>query len=148
MHSTTFLRRGAPVALAFAALAGPAAAADGAMPAAAPAMLFHQLPELAASIGAAPAPEAPARVGRFGATLAAASLDTLRGGDGSIDNRNNVNGRVTDNVADDVVSGNNTLGDNAFSGATGISTVIQNSGSNVLIQNAMIVTVKFADPSP
>lgn len=135
--------------LALALIAGQALASDGAMPTAAPATMFERTPALAASI--VPTPSAgreSSRVYRFGDAVASDSLATLRGGDGSIDNRNNVNGRVTDNVADGVVSGNNTLGDNAFSGASGISTVIQNTGSNVLIQNAMIVTVKFADPSP
>ena len=147
MQSALLHRRYLCVALAL--IAGPSWASDGAMPSAAPALLFEQSPALAASIAPArPKPDEPARVDRFGARVPADSLATLRGGDGSIDNRNNVNGRVTDNVADGVVSGNNTLGDNAFSGASGISTVIQNTGSNVLIQNAMIVTVKFADPSP
>ena len=35
-----------------------------------------------------------------------------------------------------------------FANASGISTVIQNTGANVLIQNAMIVNVKFADSGP
>ena len=91
---------------------------------------------------------APTKVARFGAIVSPNALATLRGGDGSTDSRNNVNGRVSDNVADGVVSGDNTLGGGAFAGASGISTVIQNSGSNVLIQNATIVNVQFADPSP
>ena len=50
--------------------------------------------------------------------------------------------------AENVNSGTNTLTGSAFSNASGISTVIQNSGSNVLIQNAMIVNVQFAGSGP
>lgn len=148
MHPSPSHRHPVAMALSLAVLAGPAMAADGVLPSAAPALLFQQSPQLAASVAPGPRLDPPARAERFGVTVPAHALAGLRGGDGSIDNRNNVNGRVTDNVADGVVSGNNTLGDNAFSGASGISTVIQNTGSNVLIQNAMIVTVQFADPSP
>jgi len=47
-------------------------------------------------------------------------------------------------VVPNAVVNNATLTGDAFSNASGINTVIQNSGSNVLIQNAMIVTVDFA----
>ena len=82
-------------------------------------------------------------VSELGRTIDPGRLAGLRGGDGSTDNRNNVNGRVSDNVADRVVSGDNTLGGGAFAGASGISTVIQNSGSNVLIQNATVINLQF-----
>ena len=144
MNSIGFHARAA-VAIALAISVAPVFAADGALPAMAPATWLEQAPTT--STGIAPASEKAVRE-RFGASLAATSLDALRGGNVGSDNRNNVNGRVSDNVADDVVSGENTLGGNAFAGASGISTVIQNSGSNVLIQNATIVNVQFADPSP
>ena len=50
-------------------------------------------------------------------------------------------GLVADNQAINVVTGNNTISEGAFSGAAGLPMVIQNSGNNVLIQNATIVNV-------
>ena len=44
-------------------------------------------------------------------------------------------------VLDGSTNGANTISDTAFSGASGIATVIQNSGNQVLIQNATIVDV-------
>jgi len=52
-------------------------------------------------------------------------------------------GRVTDNRAVNVTSGSNAVVGGSFSNAVGLSTVIQNSGSNVLIQNATVVTVQL-----
>ena len=93
------------------------------------------------STGWAGEPEFP-QVAGFGEVVDSGVLDALRGGD--VDNRIRNNGVVSDNHAENVNSGANTLTGSAFSNATGISTVIQNSGSNVLIQNAMIVNVQFA----
>lgn len=90
----------------------------------------------------------PRGVDGIGATVDADRLSGLRGGENIVDNRILVDGRVTDNVAEKIVSGANAVGGGAFGNATGINTVIQNTGSNVLIQNAMIVNVQFTDPSP
>lgn len=90
----------------------------------------------------------PLGIDGIGATVDADRLSGLRGGENIVDNRILVDGRVTDNVAEKVVSGANAVGGGAFGNATGINTVIQNTGSNVLIQNAMIVNVQFTDPSP
>lgn len=51
-------------------------------------------------------------------------------------------GVVADNAASDLVTGHNVITEGAFSGAAGLPTVIQNSGNNVLIQNATIVNVQ------
>ena len=90
----------------------------------------------------------PRGVDGIGATVDADRLSGLRGGESRVDNRILVDGRVSDNVAEKIVSGANAVGGGAFGNATGINTVIQNTGSNVLIQNAMIVNVQFTDPSP
>ena len=84
----------------------------------------------------------------FGQTLDPAALDAYRGGDDSVDNHVDIDGLVDGNTAQDTISGNNVLGGGAFSNASGISTVIQNSGSNVLIQNGMVVNVQFAGSAP
>lgn len=84
-------------------------------------------------------------VSELGRTVAVERLSGLRGGDGSVvDNLIDVDGSVDGNTAHHIVSGSNSIADGAFSNASGITTVIQNTGSNVLIQNAMIVTVDFA----
>ena len=72
------------------------------------------------------------------------SLDDLRGGD----SRSGVNGEVGNNSVEGVVSGDNRINTRSFAGASGITTVIQNTGANVLIQNGMVVNVQFADPTP
>jgi hypothetical protein len=46
-------------------------------------------------------------------------------------------------VADHVATGANTIAGGAFSGMSGLPLVVQNSGANVLIQNAVIVNVKM-----
>ena len=93
-----------------------------------------------------PVPELPVvAVSELGRAVAVDRLSALRGGDGSqTENLIDVDGSVDDNTAHHITSGTNSIADGAFSNASGINTVIQNSGSNVLIQNAMIVTVDFA----
>lgn len=95
-------------------------------------------------------PPATAPVAGLGTALDPAGLDGLRGGDGVdldlVENTSRNTGEVVDNHAENILSGNNTMSGDAFSGASGINTAIQNSGSNVLIQNATVVNVQFADP--
>lgn len=72
-----------------------------------------------------------------------ASLDTNRGGaDTVILNDIRASGRVQDNQAYNLTTGNNTITDGSFAGASGFSSVLQNSGNNVLIQNSTIVNVQ------
>jgi hypothetical protein len=54
-----------------------------------------------------------------------------------------LDGTVSDDTADHVVSGANSISAGSFGSAVGLPTVIQNSGSNVLIQNATIINVQF-----
>ena len=86
--------------------------------------------------------------------VAADQLDTQRGGaDTKVNNTltnitqtNTLNGNVENNSATNVVSGNNAISGGAFQGTTGFPMVIQNSGSNVLIQNATILNVTVQQP--
>ncbi|MDR0181805.1 hypothetical protein [Lysobacter arvi] len=95
-------------------------------------------------VDATPAPD-----DAFGTAVDPGALSDLRGGDAQlVDNDILVNGRVEDAIADDVLTGSNSVTAGSFANASGISTVIQNTGANVLIQNAMIVNVKFADAGP
>ena len=77
-----------------------------------------------------------------------ARLAAMRGGEDTHEVSTSVDGSVHDNIADDVLSGSNFIGDDAFANASGLNTVIQNSGSNVLIQNGMSIQVIFANPAP
>ena len=84
----------------------------------------------------------------FGHPVDPGMLSDLRGGYDFVENNIDVDGSVDGNTANDVISGANTISDGAFANANGLSTVIQNSGSNVLIQNAMIVKVDFGGSGP
>lgn len=88
-------------------------------------------------------------VNEIGAPIDVGRLAGMRGGqDEPEGGRILIDGSVDGNTADRIVSGANTIAGGAFDNASGINTVIQNTGSNVLIQNAMVVTVNFADPIP
>jgi hypothetical protein len=84
----------------------------------------------------------------FGHPVDPGMLSDLRGGYDFVENNIDVDGSVDGNTANDVISGANTINNGAFANANGLSTVIQNSGSNVLIQNAMIVKVDFGGSGP
>lgn len=82
----------------------------------------------------------------FGATAKAVAtdkLDGIRGGAEVVVSDMRLHGTVADNAAINVLSGGNSIADGSFSNASGIPTVIQNTGSNVLIQNATILNVQF-----
>lgn len=51
-------------------------------------------------------------------------------------------GLVSDNHASNLTTGSNYVNDGSLAGASGFSTVVQNSGNNVLIQNATVINVK------
>jgi hypothetical protein len=105
------------------------------------------------STGASPGPAAastPAFARAFALAPAAAStLEQLRGGSESVAPPSNnitsdtqLHGTTDNNVATNVVTGNNAI-QSSFSNAAGIPVVIQNSGANVLIQNATVVNLQF-----
>lgn len=96
-----------------------------------------------------PAPAFPARepVASIGPVLGSgvdsATLDSQRGGTDTVNNNMQLGGTVTDNVANHVVTGSNSIDAGSFANMSGIPTVIQNSGANVLIQNATIINLQF-----
>ncbi|KQY00703.1 hypothetical protein ASD22_06530 [Rhodanobacter sp. Root480] len=85
---------------------------------------------------------APASTDGFGPSVTSATLATMRGGSDVVENMH-LHGTVDNNSADHVASGYNTISGGAFTGAAGVPMVIQNSGNNVLIQNATIINVQF-----
>lgn len=118
----------------------PAAALIGATLACAPLAAQQVAPSVATA-----APTAAASLfGSDSRTLDAARLDQQRGGASTqVFNDMELDGVVADNRAVDVVTGTNTISSGALSGASGLPLIVQNSGNNVLIQNATIVNVQL-----
>lgn len=88
-------------------------------------------------------PKTKAEVPGFGTPALASALEAYRGGFENIKNDMQLNGSVANNSNVNVVTGNNIVSDGSFANASGLPMLIQNSGSNVLIQNATIVNVQF-----
>jgi hypothetical protein len=94
----------------------------------------------------APAPRDTANIANIGSAVDTSKLDSYRGGSDSFTevlNKAQLSGTVGSNVAAYVATGSNAITDGAFSNASGIPTVIQNSGANVLIQNSLIVNLQL-----
>lgn len=113
-----------PVPVAGAAEDRPAAAAPAA-PAAMPQLRREQ-----AALGGIPA-------------VSADRLGGLRGGTDTVNNDMKLSGVVGSNAAVNVATGANIISDGAFANASGLPIVIQNSGANVLIQNATIINLQL-----
>lgn len=79
----------------------------------------------------------------FDKPVAMATLEELRGGSEFVHNEMDLTGTTSHNAAINVATGSNTISSGAFSSMSGIPLVIQNTGANVLIQNAMIVNLKM-----
>lgn len=91
--------------------------------------------------------EAPAQDGQAGGS---ARLEGQRGGTDThitntdtVNNAANFNGGVNGNSAVNVMTGANTIDAGSFANMSGIPVVIQNSGANVLIQNATIINLQM-----
>jgi len=83
----------------------------------------------------------------LGAPVSSDTLDEQRGGDETqVVNIIRIDGDVTDNTATNVVTGANNIQGGSFDNASGVFSVVQNTGANVLIQSATIVNVQFMDP--
>lgn len=76
------------------------------------------------------------------AAMADDQLDQLRGRQ-TVFNTNDVDGQLYNNEAISNVTGSNFVTDGSFAGMSGFATVIQNSGNNVLIQNATVLNLQF-----
>ena len=107
--------------------------------------LAAQPPEPAQVPTAAAEQAEPAAAGAFGAPVADAALSALRGGDGQVTVAVGNQGTVDGNTASQVVAGDNRIDGGAFAHSAGLTTVIQNSGSNVLIQHGTALNVRFGD---
>ena len=78
----------------------------------------------------------------FGLQPVPASALLARRGGTQVFNDMRLRGVVAGNEAVDVLTGSNVIDGGAFAGAAGLPMIIQNSGNNVLIQNATIVNVQ------
>lgn len=100
-----------------------------------------------------PAPQPDARTAQpdtvrhadpvLGEAVHSDQLDAQRGGTDTVNNNMQIDGSVHGNVANNVVTGSNSIDAGSFANMSGIPTVIQNSGANVLIQNATIINLQF-----
>jgi hypothetical protein len=60
-----------------------------------------------------------------------------------VHNNQTITGTVTGDSATQVTTGANSISGDSFVGASGLPSVIQNTGNNVLIQNGVIVNVQL-----
>jgi hypothetical protein len=98
----------------------------------------------ATAAGSSPAGQQAAKQDEFGVAMTSDQLDAHRGGDALI-GQNNLTGTVSDNTAYKMTTGSNSIGGGSFASSSGLPTVIQNTGANVLIQNATILNVRFGE---
>ncbi|UMR28954.1 hypothetical protein MJ904_17850 [Massilia sp. MB5] len=105
------------------------------------------LPVVAAFAAAAPngsgVRSARDESGILPAPLGEEQLSQLRGGSDTPWSEMKLSGAVSNNKAVQVLTGSNTITEGSFANASGLPMVIQNSGANVLIQNATIVNVQL-----
>lgn len=94
---------------------------------------------------ALPAPAEPLAAADhgFGAPVPATQLAEARGGSFQAENHMTLTGTTSGNSAQNVVTGNNAIESGSFDHMSGLPVVIQNSGANVLIQNAVIVNLQM-----
>lgn len=79
----------------------------------------------------------------FDKPVATAKLEGYRGGTSFVSNDMTLAGTTANNTAINVATGTNAISAGAFSNMSGLPVVIQNSGANVLIQNALIVNLQM-----
>jgi hypothetical protein len=84
-----------------------------------------------------------AYVDGFGQAVSAGSLGGYSGGSSLVQSNQTLTGTVSGDSASQVSTGNNTIAGGSFAGASGLPSVIQNTGNNVLIQNGVIVNVQL-----
>ena len=85
----------------------------------------------------------PAHPAGFSSPVALATLEQQRGGAQGMSTDLKLSGMTTGNSATHVVTGTNDISAGAFANMSGLPVVIQNSGANVLIQNAVIVNLQM-----
>jgi hypothetical protein len=79
----------------------------------------------------------------FDTPVTATRLAGYRGGTEVVHNDMRLAGTTAGNTAINVATGTNAISAGAFSSMSGLPVVIQNSGANVLIQNAVILNLQL-----
>jgi hypothetical protein len=79
----------------------------------------------------------------FGAAATDELLARARGGSDLTTIDTTLTGTVSGNSANSVTSGANIIQGGSFANMAGIPIVVQNSGANVLIQNATVINLQF-----
>lgn len=79
----------------------------------------------------------------FDKPVPVATLGKYRGGSDLVHNDMKLDGTTAGNTAINVATGTNTISAGSFSNMSGMPLVIQNSGANVLIQNAVILHLQM-----
>ncbi len=136
--------------------AGQEATAAEALPSAAPDALPFAVPQaitepppasVTALVVYRAEPPAQVRLAAWSDALSVAvapeRLEESRGGADTVSNEASLRGVVGSNSAVNVSTGTNIIDGASFSNAAGIPIVIQNSGANVLIQNATVVNLQL-----
>ncbi|MCY7370940.1 MAG: hypothetical protein LH479_08745 [Polaromonas sp.] len=118
------------------ALAAPVAAQSVTAPAAAARSEAAQQPPASRSPAAAVA-------AGFDTPVANADLAGYRGGMAVVHSDMQLDGTTAGNTALNVATGTNAISAGAFANMSGLPIVIQNSGANVLIQNAVILNLQI-----
>lgn len=95
------------------------------------------------AVGAEPPTQADTADAVFGSPVPVNQLADARGGSFQTENHMSLTGTTSGNSAQNVVTGNNSIDKGAFDHMSGLPVVIQNSGANVLIQNAVIVNLQM-----
>ena len=72
----------------------------------------------------------------------AKALDKYRGGQ-AVSNEMELSGVTAGNAANNVATGSNAISSGSFANMNGLPVVIQNTGANVLIQNAVILHLQM-----
>ena len=101
----------------------------------------HAVAQTAVVPASASAPASSAN--GFGKPVALDLLASSRGGTETINNDMRLAGTTSGNTATNVATGSNSISAGSFANMTGLPVVIQNSGANVLIQNATILNLQI-----
>ena len=102
-----------------------------------------RLPPTTPAASAASPEESGPRQNVFGIKpVSAATLAAKRGGERPSSDAQ-LSGSVSGNQASNLSTGMNVVGEGALAGSSGVLTVVQNSGNNVLIQNSVIVNLQL-----
>ena len=101
------------------------------------------LPAGVAQAAGAAVQQPTTEIAGWGAPQRQAKLSDARGGTDIVSNDATLSATVSNNTANNVSTGSNVINGGAFANATGLPMVIQNSGANVLIQNATVINLQL-----